>query len=253
MHQKQTFFSLDHNETDACDVKSFHETFFVLKCSHMLKDVVLSLRGDATKCKPKSLSKPKFTEEETTSEVPFPEKKKRRITIQDSSTMIKRIVAAGPQVGRTSDLTSTETLPKERTEPRTVTKIWIIGSSYILKGKRAANQCYGKGLGLNANVKWFGKGSMGWNGVLPCFYKELSKESPPDILVIHAGGNDLGLRSVKELSTAMKKDLMRIHAQFPAMKIVYSCINERKVWQYGRPAKTNQDRKIINTWMKKAA
>lgn len=136
--------------------------------------------------------------------------------------------------------------------PKKVPKIWIIGSSYIKRGEWAARQMFGENFGLDANVHWFGRGGMRWNGVLPRFYAEISKQSPPDILVIHAGGNDLGLISAQELSSVMKKELIELHAKFPSMTILYSCINERQVWQYGNPKYINKDRKTVNSVMRKA-
>lgn len=151
---------------------------------------------------------------------------------------------------RASENTLTET---KRKEDHRVANIWIIGSSYIRRGEMEAREKFGENFGLNARVQWFGKGGMRWNGVLPRFYAELSTQNPPDILVVHAGGNDLGLVSAQELSRVMKKELMQLHSEFPSMKIVYSCINERQVWRYGSPGWINLDRKIVNSSMTKAA
>ncbi|XP_047452877.1 uncharacterized protein LOC125015220 isoform X2 [Mugil cephalus] len=141
---------------------------------------------------------------------------------------------------------------KKRTEHQRVTKIWIIGSSYVRRAERPAYQIFGENLGLNAQVKWFGKGGMRWREVLPRFYSQLSTQGPPDILVVHAGGNDLGLTPARELISRMKGDLMQLHEEFPSMKIVYSCINERQSWKYGKPKWINNDRKDINRVMRKA-
>ncbi|CAI5653022.1 unnamed protein product [Oreochromis niloticus] len=132
------------------------------------------------------------------------------------------------------------------------TKVWIIGSSYIRRGESDANEIFGENFGLNAKVQWFGKGGMRWSGVLPRFYEELSTQSPPDILVIHAGGNDLGLMSAYQLSSVIEKELMQLHTEFPSMTIVYSSINERQVWRYGNPGKINKDRNIVNATIRKA-
>ncbi len=171
-----------------------------------------------------------------------------------SFTVLQMIKAIRSQVDkRASGSKSREKKRKEdKVETKIVTMIWIIGSSYIRRGEEAAYEKFGENFGLNARVEWFGKGGMRWNGVLPRFYTELSTKSPPDILVIHAGGNDLGLMSAKELASVMRKELMQLHAEFPAMTIAYSCINERQAWRYGRPGKINKERKTVNTCMRKA-
>ncbi|KAK9542721.1 hypothetical protein VZT92_000559 [Zoarces viviparus] len=149
---------------------------------------------------------------------------------------------------------SSESSPKKKVDMKSKArpKIWIIGSSYVRRGEEGAYQNFGENFGLNAKVEWFGKGGRRWSGVLPSFYAELKTQSPPDILVIHAGGNDLGLSPAKELASRITKDLIQLHAKFPQMKIAYSCINERQAWRYGQPGKVNFDRKIVNNSIRKA-
>ncbi|XP_069384489.1 uncharacterized protein [Paralichthys olivaceus] len=161
-----------------------------------------------------------------------------------------------PRRRRKWNLPFSKTLPvlEERaTETKEDTNIWIIGSSYIHRGEKAARESFGKNLGLNANVKWFGKGGMRWSGVCPRFYSELSWQSPPDVLVIHSGGNDLGLVPARKLAAAITWDLMQLHKEFPAMTIIYSCINERQAWRYGKPCHINHDRRTVNTLIREAA
>ncbi|KAI9523297.1 hypothetical protein NQZ68_028321 [Dissostichus eleginoides] len=94
---------------------------------------------------------------------------------------------------------------------------------------------------------------MLWKGVLPRFQAELSNsQRPPDILVIHAGGNSLGTMPAMNLASVMSNELMKLHSQFPSMAIAYSCITERQVWRNGPPGKVNYDRKCVNTFMQKA-
>ncbi|XP_014187142.1 uncharacterized protein LOC106632924 [Haplochromis burtoni] len=153
-----------------------------------------------------------------------------------------------------SDTNTCENTPKKKESPedQRETNVWIIGSSYIRRAKGEAKEIFGENFGLNTKVQWFGKRGMRWGGVLPCFYKELSTQSPPDILVIHAGGNDLGLFSAYELSSVIEKELMQLHTEFPSMTIAYSSINERQVWIYGNPGEINKDRETVNASIRKA-
>ncbi|KAL3053962.1 hypothetical protein OYC64_006311 [Pagothenia borchgrevinki] len=94
---------------------------------------------------------------------------------------------------------------------------------------------------------------MLWKGVLPRSQAELSNsQRPPDILVIHAGGNSMGTMPAMNLASVMNNELMKLHSQFPSMAIAYSCITERQVWRNGPPGKVNYDRKCVNTFMQKA-
>lgn len=116
---------------------------------------------------------------------------------------------------------------------------------------RKQRERFGKNFWINTKVQWFGKAGMCLSGVLPRFYYELSKQSPPDILVVHASGNDHWLMSPQQLVFLMKKDLQQLHAEFPSMQIVFSSISERRVWRTGKPVKINNDRKSVNKFMKK--
>ncbi|XP_028297233.1 uncharacterized protein LOC114459067 [Gouania willdenowi] len=132
-------------------------------------------------------------------------------------------------------------------------KVWIIGSSYIRRGEEAALKFFGDNLGLDANVHWFGKGGMRWEGVLPCFYGQLSTQGPPDILLVHAGGNNLGINSANSLAYTIKEDFTKLHIKFPAMKIIFSSINERRSWRYGKLSQIIRDRKTINHFVKRTS
>ncbi|XP_025756656.1 uncharacterized protein LOC112843101 [Oreochromis niloticus] len=141
---------------------------------------------------------------------------------------------------------------KERPEDQRGKNVWLIGSIDIRRAEGEARKIFGENFGLDAKVQWFGEGGMRWSGVLPRFYEELSTQSPPDILVIHAGGNDLGLFSADELSSVIEKELMQLHTEFPSMTIAYSSINERQVWRHENPDEINEDRKIVNASIRKA-
>ncbi|KAK1876997.1 Homeodomain-interacting protein kinase 1 [Dissostichus eleginoides] len=132
------------------------------------------------------------------------------------------------------------------------TLIWIIGSGYVQRGEVAAYENFGENFGLDVKVQWFGTGGMLWKGVLPRFQAELSNsQRPPDILVIHAGGNNLGTMPAMNLASVMNNELMKLHSQFPSMAIAYSCITERQVWRNGPPGKVNYDRRCVNQLMQK--
>lgn len=198
----------------------------------------------------------------------FPDRKKRRMTPDTElpstskhgpTTTIqvrpqgRKEKASGPQRDtRDSGCTPREAKRKnEERETKTVTNIWIVGDSYIKRGEEAAYRKFGDNLGLHAKVKWFGKPGMLWSGVLPMFYTKMSTHSPPDILVIHAGGNDLGRMHAMKLAHIVKRDLMKLHAQFPSMTIAFSCINKRLAWRYGEPWRMNKDRKTVNKIIRK--
>lgn len=131
-------------------------------------------------------------------------------------------------------------------------KVWIIGASQVRRAEPVAQQTYGDHFGLRGRVHWFGKGGMGWSGIMPRFYDELAElEVPPEVLVLHAGGNDLGLVDPNELVSRMETDLRKLKKEFPKMKIVFSLLHERQRWRYGPAPKIEQIRKLVNSKLRR--
>ncbi|XP_071331607.1 uncharacterized protein [Trachinotus anak] len=221
-------------------------------------------RRRTTNCRGRSLVKRPYSD--ICGETPSPERKRMRMTTnveekelptttkEDPSPVnqvqllgTKEEASTSQSDTRNSDGTSGKKTRNEDSKDETkVTTIWIIRSRNC--GKKAASQQFGENFRLHAKVEWFGKEAMRWSGVLPRFHRELSTQSPPDILVVHAGG----LTPAKELACQMQRELMQLHAEFPSMIIAYSCINEEQVWRNGRPGRINKERKTVNTLRRKA-
>ncbi|XP_056407256.1 uncharacterized protein LOC130298351 isoform X2 [Hyla sarda] len=116
--------------------------------------------------------------------------------------------------------------------------VWIFGHSYVRRGAiRAAVRRDGRQLGFSrdlAVLRWIGIGGMLWCGVLPEVQFNASLDRHPDILVVHAGGNDLGLRSSRELIRDIKLDILRLKSTFPGLLFVWSDMVARRVWRHAR-------------------
>lgn len=61
-------------------------------------------------------------------------------------------------------------------------------------------------------------------------------DRPPDVVVVHAGGNDLGSRSSRELVRDVKIDFLRLWSSYPGIVIVWSDMVARRVWRHARSA-----------------
>ncbi|KAM3920332.1 uncharacterized protein RB166_014730 [Leptodactylus fuscus] len=118
--------------------------------------------------------------------------------------------------------------------------IWILGHSYVFWGAlRAEVRPDGRQLGLRreeAVVQWLGVRGMPWSRVLPEFHFYCRVDSPPHVLVLHVGGNDLGARPSRELIKDIKFDVLRLLTEFPGLIVVWSDIVARLVWRHARSA-----------------
>ena len=98
----------------------------------------------------------------------------------------------------------------------------------------------GSNLGLKRTgfrLWWQGKGGMTWGELVPRINFLLNFENPPKVLVIHCGGNSLGLISLFELRRQMKTAILKIHSMLPSTKIVWSQILPRSAWRYSEDSK----------------
>ncbi|KAM3928083.1 uncharacterized protein RB166_006211 [Leptodactylus fuscus] len=116
--------------------------------------------------------------------------------------------------------------------------IWLMGHSYVFWGAfRAEVRPEGRQLGLardRASVRWLGLRGMVWRQLLPEFTRFVRLDRSPDILVLHLGGNDLGVRPFRELITDIKHDCLRIWSLCPGIITVWSDIVPRKFWRDAR-------------------
>ncbi|XP_069800969.1 uncharacterized protein [Dendropsophus ebraccatus] len=128
---------------------------------------------------------------------------------------------------------------------------WILGHSYVRRGAaRADVRPSGRQLGFQRSevrIRWIGVGGLLWSGVLPEFHFHARLDRPPDILVLHVGGNDIGVRASRELIRDIKFDILRLWSMFPGVVIVWSEVVARFVWRQARSVdKLNRARGRIN-------
>ncbi|XP_053560519.1 uncharacterized protein LOC128651511 isoform X1 [Bombina bombina] len=113
--------------------------------------------------------------------------------------------------------------------------VWVMGHSFIYWANAEASKKMG-GLQLGCpvgqwEVKWFGIRRMCWELLFPVFVEYSKVFHHPDVLVLHLGGNDLGIIPQKELVRRIKRDLGNIKDLYPEIKIIWSQITPRLVWR----------------------
>ncbi|KAM4023859.1 uncharacterized protein ACNLHF_024805 [Anomaloglossus baeobatrachus] len=129
--------------------------------------------------------------------------------------------------------------------------IWILGHSFVFWGARRAEvRQNGRQLGLDraqATVRWIGDRGMEWSRVVPEFHFHCKVERPPDVLVLHVGGNDLGARASQDLIRDIKLDLLQLWKEYPGLIVMWSDIVTRLAWRGARSVdKVNKARAQVN-------
>ncbi|XP_077148517.1 uncharacterized protein LOC143809306 isoform X2 [Ranitomeya variabilis] len=110
--------------------------------------------------------------------------------------------------------------------------VWILGDSLVASAlEKVSLVPDGRQLGFplsKAIIQWLGFSSLTWDSVTPTVTRYSCLDRPPDILVIHAGGDDLysGV-SIMDLIGNIKFDIFKLKSLFPGVEIVWSQIVKR--------------------------
>ena len=134
--------------------------------------------------------------------------------------------------------------------------VWIFGHSYVCWGARRGDaRPEGRQLGFSrqeACIRWLGVPGMLWERMLPEVQRFAQRDRPPDVLVLHVGGNDLGRRTMMDIMQDIKADVERLMVEFPGMVIVWSDMVARTTWRMARSVEgINRARKKINNEISK--
>ncbi|XP_068135845.1 myristoylated alanine-rich C-kinase substrate-like [Hyperolius riggenbachi] len=129
--------------------------------------------------------------------------------------------------------------------------VWIMGHSYVSRGaQRAAVRPDGRQLGIpraTARLRWIGFPGLMWDKVLPKIRSLVTQDRAPDVLVIHAGGNDLATRTTRAITKEIKGDLLELRSTLPDTVIVWSEMVSRSKWRLARSVeRVNRARKKLN-------
>ncbi|XP_031758456.1 uncharacterized protein LOC116410934 isoform X2 [Xenopus tropicalis] len=128
--------------------------------------------------------------------------------------------------------------------------ILMVGHSYLRRAeRRAAIRPGGRNLGFHGvDMVWKGISGLRWLQVLPEVFTFSKIYNGPLVLVIHAGGNDLGAVKVAELITIIKSDLERCASLFTNPIILWSEIVPRLTWRGARDLDAiDRARRLLNT------
>nr|XP_008121350.1 PREDICTED: uncharacterized protein LOC103281487 isoform X3 [Anolis carolinensis] len=137
--------------------------------------------------------------------------------------------------------------PADVAGPGSKRRVLICGHSYVFWAERQARKgALGAHLGLSAAalVEWRGRKGLRWEKLLPLLLTS-RKGLPPDLLVLHLGGNDLGLLTGRGLSLQMVADIHAIQEAWPQTVMAWSAMIPRQKWP-GDARRLDGARKRVN-------
>ncbi|KAM3912126.1 uncharacterized protein RB166_014636 [Leptodactylus fuscus] len=127
--------------------------------------------------------------------------------------------------------------------------VWLIGHSFLYWAeKRAEVRPGGRHFGLEGvDVRWRGSRGLRWRQVLPDIVAASRLTPGPAVVIVHAGGNDLGHVKLAELITMIRQDLRRVYDFFGQVVLVWSEIVPRICWRGARDLTAiERARRVLN-------
>ncbi|KAG8128995.1 hypothetical protein E2320_015744 [Naja naja] len=128
-------------------------------------------------------------------------------------------------------------------------EIWICGNSVILASKeRVQSRPQGLQLGIStsrANVYWHGIQSMMWTQLIPLLHEIYHLRSPPSVIIIHLGEDDLFPENNTSVIISMKNDLGILKRAFPDTVIVWSSLLPIRIWKNDPKHRSTENAQIV--------
>ena len=116
--------------------------------------------------------------------------------------------------------------------------IWVVGSSIIQRaGEHSKIRPTGTFLGLltpGCQFVWVEIPGMRWENVVHLIHSLFNYRGFPFAVIIHCGGNDIGLVSCAELLFHIKLTIAILSSLLPGTSLVWSSILPRIKWRYSK-------------------
>ncbi|XP_068100045.1 nuclear factor 7, brain-like isoform X2 [Hyperolius riggenbachi] len=111
-------------------------------------------------------------------------------------------------------------------------QIWIIGHALISQAEQQAQATtHDLGFGKdNYTVHWMAKAGMQWHELASELKRKIANMGAPNILVVHLGGNDLGVLTTFYLIASINNVLLDISRRYRDTVVFWSCMVPRAEW-----------------------
>ena len=113
--------------------------------------------------------------------------------------------------------------------------VWILGDSMVWEAKQSLQQPQGPQMGLEEMgiiMTWKGhRGTYLIHIVNQLPLSVASASSPPDVIVLHAGTNDMGHVPYKQIRDTLKYKLSHFQCKFPQIYLIWSDVILCKEYQ----------------------
>lgn len=133
-------------------------------------------------------------------------------------------------------------------------KFWLVGSSIIknafIEAKKSP-QGVDLGLGrLGISLWWQGRSGLTLNKIKGYIGTLIKLEDPPNFILLHVGGNDLGNIKLADLRSNLKDFILWLKNVMPDAILIWSQILPRTSWRYSNNlAAMDRTRQRLNNFV----
>lgn len=86
----------------------------------------------------------------------------------------------------------------------------------------------------DVTIAWWGKRGLGWNGLRRHIEAQVLLSSPPSMIIINLGGNDLVSVKTPAIKEIIKQEMAYLREACPQAVLVWFDILQRQVWSGSR-------------------
>lgn len=87
-------------------------------------------------------------------------------------------------------------------------------------------------LSKNIAIRWFGQRGMTWEHMESKIQRLVVQFGPPDVLMLHCGGNSIGTMSLRQLQRFMKQTMYTLYQLLPNCRFIWSEILPRTYYRH---------------------
>ena len=109
--------------------------------------------------------------------------------------------------------------------------VWVVGDSLPFWAGEHTKAMGKPNLGIpNISIAWWAVRGLRWSGFRRSVETQVLFSSPPSIIFIHLGGNDLVHENTCELRRTIEIEIKYLRDAFPQTTIIWVDILQRQTW-----------------------
>lgn len=123
--------------------------------------------------------------------------------------------------------------------------VWVLGDSIPYWAGQRARDTGKPSLKISGKtIAWWGVRGLTWTEFRRSIEGQVLLSSPPTVIILHLGGNDLAQMSIIKLKRKMQCEISYLREAFPDSTLIWVDILPRRVWRGALEIKAIEEKRI---------